>query len=179
MSASAAPRSDPERRRLVNSAALCITPNVPSIIMTTTDNIGYPSHYDDGAERTLGLPSWFDLGNAGWGAQGETIDADGVLAVLDCEAFYAATGRAVPSTSAGILRDLAAASVIRLRPLGRWRVTDLSVISFARDLLASEWLGQKALRIVRYTGTDTAAVVSDVRIGEGYVRSLPTAIALA
>jgi hypothetical protein len=49
---------------------------------------------------------------------------------------------------------------------------------FARDLLASERLGPKALRIVRHAGTDTAAVASDVRIREGYVRSLPTAIAL-
>jgi ATP-dependent DNA helicase RecG len=146
--------------------------------MTTTDNIGYPSHYDDSAERTLGLPSWFDLGNVGWGAQGEPVATDAVLAALDCESFYAATGRAVPSTSADILRDLAAASLIRLRPLGRWSVTDLGVICFARDLLASERLGPKALRIVRHAGTDTAAVASDVRIREGYVRSLPTAIAL-
>jgi hypothetical protein len=98
--------------------------------MTITDNIGYPSHYDDSAERTLGLPSWFDLGNVGWGAQGEPVAADAVLAALDWEAFYAATGRAVPSPSANILRDLAAASLIRLRPLGRWSVTALLVTSW-------------------------------------------------
>jgi ATP-dependent DNA helicase RecG len=112
------------------------------------------------------------------GAQGEAVDADAVLAALDYESFYAATGRVVPLTSVDILRDLAAESVIRLNPLGGWRVTYLGVICFARDLLASERLGPKALRIVRHAGKDTAAVIGDVRIREGYVRSLPTAIAL-
>ncbi len=167
-----------DRRRVDNSAALGHTANVPSIIMTTTDNIGYVSHHNHGAKRVLGLPSWFDLGDARWGAQGEPVDAAEVLAVLDYESFYAATGRALPSISADILRDLAAESVIRLSPLGEWRVTYLGVICFARDLLASERLGPKALRIVRHAGTDTAAVVTDVRISEGYVRSLPIAIAL-
>ncbi len=144
---------------LDNSAARCNTPSVWSIIMTTTDNTGCLSHYGDSATRTLGPPEHCGL-DAGLGVQGEPVDAHEVLAALDWEAFYAATGRAIPSISADILRDLAAESLIRLSPLGGWSVTDLGVICFAHDLVASERLGPKALRIVRHAGTDTAAVVS-------------------
>lgn len=80
------------------------------------------------------------------------LDIDGVLALLDFPAYFSLLSLPLPSNQEGIISALADDSMIRLDDAGRWQITNLGAILFARDLHAFKGLSRKALRLIVWEG---------------------------
>jgi len=90
----------------------------------------------------------FEVGIAAVG-----LSEDGVLDRLDYSAYFTRTNQRLPESKGGILARLADESLVVPQVLGRYDITNLGAILFARDLSVFGGLGRKALRVIRYTGS--------------------------
>lgn len=81
-------------------------------------------------------------------------DVDGVrvLELIDYPAYFTMTGQPLPEGRAGILEKLKAERFLISRANGRFDITNLGALLFARELAEFPRLGRKALRVVFYKG---------------------------
>lgn len=84
-------------------------------------------------------------------AQGN-LSGEEVLSLLDYQSYFSLLGLPFPSMPAGITDALEADRMIRADGSGRWEITNLGAILFARDLHAFKGLSRKALRLIVWEG---------------------------
>lgn len=77
-----------------------------------------------------------------------------VLALLDYDHALRMLNVPLPTDQRGILEKLAAERLIIPQPGGRYGITNLGAILFATDLGKFDRLERKALRIIKYQGSD-------------------------
>ncbi len=98
------------------------------------------------------------------------IDSDEVLKLLDYPGYFSLIGQNLPEEKQGILERLSADSLITKDVGGRWNITNLGAILFARNLQNfDESIARKGIRFTAYKGKNRAAMVSHRQDGQkGY-----------
>lgn len=80
------------------------------------------------------------------------LNAAEALALLDYPAYFDLLGLPLPTDQAGILSRLQEDGMLRCDQAGRWEVTNLGAILFARELKKFKGLARKAVRLIVYEG---------------------------
>jgi restriction endonuclease S subunit len=86
----------------------------------------------------------------------------------------------LPTDQAGILARLADERLVVSKPGGRWDITALGAILFAKTLPPFARLGRKALRVIKYRGTgrtETEREWHDAPAQKGYATAFEAAVA--
>jgi predicted HTH transcriptional regulator len=82
----------------------------------------------------------------------ENLPGDEVLALLEFAACFDLLKIPLPTNQKGILRRLAEETLVVVKPGGRYDITNLGAILFAKSLAPFDRLARKALRIIKYQG---------------------------
>ena len=106
----------------------------------------------------------------------ERVGPQGVLDRLDHTAVFRLLNVPVPDTQEGVLDRLAEEDMIR-RAAGRWDVTNLGAVLFARDLRSFPRLARKALRVIYYAGPGKIVTRAERTEHRGYAAGFEDVIA--
>lgn len=102
------------------------------------------------------------------GVAAEDLDTDQVLAVLDYPSYFTLLGLPLPTGPAQIVAVLEADKLVQPNDVGRFDVTNLGAILFARDLNAFPGLGRKAVRVIQYKGVGRIETIKEQLGSKGY-----------
>lgn len=91
-----------------------------------------------------------------------------VLTLLDYPSYFELLGQTLPSDRDRILSRLADDGIIVRDPAGRWDITNLGAVLFARNLEEFKGLGRKAARIIVYDGKGRLKTVREQLVRKGY-----------
>lgn len=106
----------------------------------------------------------------------EGVPSDAVLTLLDYPAYFELTGQPLPENRKGILDKLIAEKFLHLRDDGRYDITNLGGILFAKDLGQFERLARKAIRVVVYAGNNRVETLREQTGVKGYAVGFEGAI---
>lgn len=98
----------------------------------------------------------------------ENLDADQVLKLLDYPAYFDLTNQPLPEGREGVLNALAADSLIKQADNGRWQITHLGGILFAKRLQDFKTLERKAVRLIHYKGNSRVETLRELQGAKGY-----------
>jgi len=98
----------------------------------------------------------------------QRVDEDSVLEFLDYPAYFSLLSLPLPDNKTGILRSLATDGVLVREPSGKYAITNLGAILFAKNLVHFETLARKAVRVVLYKGTDRLETLREHPCQKGY-----------
>ncbi len=97
------------------------------------------------------------------------VTGDDVLALLDYPAFFGMSHQTLPNNKAGLLDRLHRERLTQhAGTAGRWSVTNLGAILFAKSLSEFETLPRKAVRVIVYRSTDRLRTIKEHAISRGY-----------
>lgn len=89
------------------------------------------------------------------------LEEDDVLELIDYPSYFTLTKQRLPDNRTGIFDHLAADNIITKDVGGRWNITNLGAILFAKDLNQFDaTLARKSVRFVSYDGDNKAATVT-------------------
>lgn len=115
---------------------------------------------------------WSKLQPYAWetGVAAQFLTGDDVLARLDHTSYFELTEQALPDNREGIFERLKADRLIEPDVGGKWNITNLGAILFAKQLADfSPSIARKAVRFVAYEGSSRASKVTHRRDGQkGY-----------
>lgn len=94
--------------------------------------------------------------------------AEEVIALLDYPAYFELTHQPLPEGRTGILAALQADRMIAPQEGGRWQITNLGAILFARKLQSFPHLARKAVRLVLYRGNSRVETIRELDGNKGY-----------
>ncbi|MFW5405264.1 ATP-binding protein [Pectobacterium brasiliense] len=98
----------------------------------------------------------------------ENSSAEDVLSLLDYPTYFDLVDLPLPDNKAGILSALSADQLIHKAPGGRWNITNLGAILFARKLQSFQHLGRKAVRLILYSGNSRIKTIREIPGSKGY-----------
>ena len=99
----------------------------------------------------------------------ENVSGDFVLRELDYSSYFELLGLDLPSNKDRILEALLADSMIVKSETGNYNITNLGAILFAKRLSDFSTLDRKAVRVIKYEGTDRISSASKEQVGgKGY-----------
>jgi predicted HTH transcriptional regulator len=98
----------------------------------------------------------------------EDVTADEVLRLLDYPAYFDLLSLPLPEGREGILVTLAADEMILPGRSGKWNITNLGAVLFAKRLADFRPLRRKALRVVLYKGESRVETVREQEGIKGY-----------
>lgn len=107
----------------------------------------------------------------------ENVDSDAVLSVIDYPEYFRLMERPLPDNRAAILQSLIAEQLILDHGTGRYDVTNVGAILFARDIEDIPRLARKALRVIIYHGDDRSMTVKEQTGRMGYAVGFERAVA--
>ena len=84
----------------------------------------------------------------------EHQDGGNVLRLLACPAYFSLLEQPQPGSNDGVLSVLEADELIQRCDAGKWNITNLGAVLFARELGDFGRLKRKAVRIIQYRGAD-------------------------
>lgn len=96
------------------------------------------------------------------------LGSEEVLALLDYPAYFSLLGLPLPSTPTGLTAALESDLMIRADGSGRWEITNLGAILFARDLHSFKRLARKGLRLIVWEGPGRFKTVREQVGQKGY-----------
>ena len=98
----------------------------------------------------------------------ESIAAEKVLRLLDYPAYFDLLSLPLPEGRDGILSALAADDMIAPGKSGKWHITNLGAVLFAKRLADFRTLTRKTVRVVLYKGESRVETVREQECGKGY-----------
>ncbi|HBJ84164.1 MAG TPA: transcriptional regulator [Verrucomicrobiales bacterium] len=98
----------------------------------------------------------------------ENIAAEEVLRLLDYPAYFDLLSLPLPEGRDGILSALAADDMIAPGKGGKWNITNLGAVLFAKRLADYRTLTRKAVRVVLYKGESKVETIREQEGGKGY-----------
>lgn len=98
----------------------------------------------------------------------ESIAAEKVLRLLDYPAYFDLLSLPLPEGRDGILSALAADDMIAPGKSGKWHITNLGAVLFAKRLADFRTLTRKTVRVVLYKGESRVETVREQEGGKGY-----------
>ncbi len=108
------------------------------------------------------------------------MPGDEVLSLIDFSGCFGMLKIPLPTDQTSILRRLEDEKLIVGRHNGRFDITNLGAILFAKDLAAFDRLGRKSLRIIKYQGAGRTAMEREWRDAparKGYALGFEAAVA--
>lgn len=97
-----------------------------------------------------------------------SVTSDQVLSLLDYPAYFELTSQSLPDNRTGILERLTAEKMIIPASGGKFHITNLGAILFAKDLDAFEGLKRKAVRVIAYKGANRVETLREQTGRKGY-----------
>jgi predicted HTH transcriptional regulator len=107
----------------------------------------------------------------------ENAPVEEVLSLLDYPAYFDLTHQPLPENRTGIIEKLTSEKFIRIKDNGRYDITNLGAILFAKNLNAFERLARKAIRVVIYRGNNRVETIREQTGVKGYAVGFEGAIA--
>lgn len=98
----------------------------------------------------------------------ENVTADEVLKLLDYPAYFDLLSLPLPEGRDGILTSLAADEMLTSGKGGKWNITNLGAVLFAKRLADFRPLRRKALRVVLYKGEGRVETIREQEGARGY-----------
>lgn len=98
----------------------------------------------------------------------ENVSADEVFRLLDYPAYFDLLSLPLPEGREGILAALEGDEMIATGKGGKWNITNLGAILFAKNLLDFRNLKRKAVRIVLYKGESRVETIREQEGVKGY-----------
>lgn len=98
---------------------------------------------------------------------------DQVLGLLDVDPMFELLREPRPVGDAALLDRLTREELIVSDLQGGYDITNLAMLALARDLSATAGLARKAVRIVRYRGTDKLETLEEISPVRGYAAGFP------
>lgn len=96
------------------------------------------------------------------------VDAATVLSLLDYPAYFDLLGQPPPENRESTLARLADDRLVLQNLAGKWDITNLGAVLFARDLNEFKGLARKAVRIVVYEGRNRLNTIREQVVRKGY-----------
>ena len=98
----------------------------------------------------------------------ERVDADTVLSVLDYPSYFELLGQPLPTGRDKILTRLTEDRMIVTNQAGKWDISNLGAILFAKNLDSFKTLARKAVRVIVYEGKGRLKTVREQVGRKGY-----------
>lgn len=95
-------------------------------------------------------------------------DGDRVVSLLDSQAYFTGLNLPEPADRAGVLRKLEEDRLIQRNDAGRFDITNLGAMLYAKRLSDFPALSRKAVRVVVYAGTSRIRTIREQEGGRGY-----------
>jgi len=96
------------------------------------------------------------------------VSSDDVLSLIDYPAYFEKTEQTLPDNRAGIMERLEMEKFIIPAKGGRYDITNLGAILFAKDISKFDRLARKALRVVIYDGDSRIQTIREQDGSKGY-----------
>ena len=106
----------------------------------------------------------------------EAVTSDFVLEKLDYPEYFLRTGQPLPDNRAAIMERLSTERLIVSRPDGRYDLTNLGAVLFARRLTDFRGVARKAPRLIFYDGDDRGRTKREKLIDRGYAAGFEDAV---
>ncbi len=104
------------------------------------------------------------------------VDTAGVLSLLDYPAYFELLEQPLPEEREKILSRLADDRIIAPDAAGKWTITNLGAILFARNLDDFNILARKVVRIVVYEGKNRLKTLREQPVRRGYAAGFKSLI---
>ena len=98
----------------------------------------------------------------------DNISSEDVLRLLDYPSYFDLLGLALPDNRDGILSRLSDERMIIQNPAGKWSVTNLGAILFAKKLDDFKHLKRKSIRVIEYKGNNKVQPLREQEGNKGY-----------
>jgi predicted HTH transcriptional regulator len=98
----------------------------------------------------------------------ENVSAEDVLRLLDYPAYFDLLSLPLPEGREGILAALASDEMISSSKAGKWNITNLGAVLFAKKLADFRPLKRKAVRVVLYKGETRVETLREQEGAKGY-----------
>jgi len=134
----------------------------------------------DYPEHARKLWAAFDTTKFEAGLALQDVDGSRVLQLIDFTVCFDKLGIALPTDQTGILGRLCDEQIIVAQPGGRYDITNLGAILFAKRLSDFGRLGRKVIRVVKFSGDgrfDIERQWEDAPANRGYATSFEAAVA--
>ena len=104
------------------------------------------------------------------------VDAADVLSLLDYPSFFELLDQPLPTDRDKILNRLADDRMVVSDAAGKWNITNLGAILFARNLDDFKTLARKSVRIIVYEGKGRLKTLREQPVRQGYAAGFKTLI---
>ncbi|MBE9061310.1 ATP-binding protein [cf. Phormidesmis sp. LEGE 11477] len=91
-----------------------------------------------------------------------------VVQLIDYPAYFDLMQQPLPETRSGVLEALEADDIIRHDDSGRWNITNVGAILFAKKLSKFPSLRRKAVRVIQYKGNSRIETIREQEDARGY-----------
>jgi len=98
----------------------------------------------------------------------ENIDAGDVLKQLDYPAYFDSLDVPLPENRDGILSALESDKMIQRSDAGRWHISNLGAVLFAKNLQQFAALARKSVRLILYKGDNRFETIREIEGNKGY-----------
>lgn len=98
----------------------------------------------------------------------ENVSADEVLRLLNYPAYFELMDLPLPDGREAILAALVDDDMIQRNDAGKWCITNLGAVLFARQLSDFRHLARKAVRLIHYKGNSKLETIREIGGSEGY-----------
>lgn len=98
----------------------------------------------------------------------ERVTETDVLSLLDYTGYFDLLRISPPTSQQAVLSRLAGDRLIESDQAGRWRITNLGAVLFAKNIDDFRTLSRKAVRVVIYKGNDRLDTVHEHVVRKGY-----------
>ncbi len=98
----------------------------------------------------------------------ENLLAEDVLLLIDYPAYFSLLNLPLPDSRDGIINALESEEMVLLGDNGKWNITNLGAILFARDISKFSSLKRKAIRVIQYKGENKIETIREQVGSKGY-----------
>ncbi|MBC8378248.1 MAG: putative DNA binding domain-containing protein [Planctomycetes bacterium] len=98
----------------------------------------------------------------------DNVSSEDVLRLLDYPSYFDLLGLALPDNRDGILSRLSDERMIVQNPAGKWSITNLGAILFAKKLDDFKHLKRKSIRVIEYKGNNKVQSLREQEGNKGY-----------
>lgn len=98
----------------------------------------------------------------------QDVESDTLTQLLDTGAFYTLMNLPIPSTRDGIIRDFQEYGFVKKMDNGKYAITNMGALLFAKDIRKFDYLENKRIRVIRYKGSAKTHALRDKFFNKGY-----------
>lgn len=128
----------------------------------------YKKKLKDFPEKERELWRIFDRTPFERGIAKDNLNAEDVVDLLDYPAYFSLLKIPLPNSRDGVIEALASDQLIAKNDNGKWNITNLGAILFAKDLAQFSLLERKAVRVIQHKGINKVETIREQTGIKGY-----------